>query len=191
MILGPIDYTPGGFRSLPPQQFPAQVRSTRPFVQTTRGQAVAMYVVYDSPLAMVADSPDAYRNADGSWADGAAFIGKVPTTWDETRVVQGDIGQYIVTARRKGDKWYIGAMTNESARTLDVPLSFVQGGVTYHAEILQDGKDVNQLKASEMQATAKSSIRLALAGSGGAVVVLSPVLPAVSADGSGRQAAKP
>lgn len=191
MVLGPIDYTPGGFRSLPPQQFPAQIRSTRPFVQTTRGQAVAMYVVYDSPLAMVADSPDAYRNADGSWADGAVFIGKVPTTWDETRVVQGDIGQYIVTARRKGGKWYIGAMTNESARTLDVPLSFVQGGVTYHAEILQDGKDVNQLKTSEMQATAKSSIRLALAGSGGAVVVLSPVLPVVSADGSGRQAAKP
>ncbi|WP_377704313.1 glycoside hydrolase family 97 protein [Pseudoduganella sp. UC29_71] len=191
MILGPIDYTPGGFRSLPPQQFPAQIRSTRPFVQTTRGQAVAMYVVYDSPLAMVADSPDAYRNADGSWADGAAFIGKVPTTWDETRVVQGDIGQYIVTARRKGDRWYIGAMTNESARTLDVPLSFVQGGVTYRAEILQDGKDVNQLKTSEMQATAKSSIRLALAGSGGAVVVLSPVLPTVSADGTGRQAAKP
>jgi alpha-glucosidase len=84
MILGPIDYTPGGFRAQSPDRFPSMVRNVKPFVQTTRGQAVAMYVVFDSPLMMVADSPDAYRNADGGWADGAAFIGKVPTTWDDT-----------------------------------------------------------------------------------------------------------
>ena len=187
MILGPIDYTPGGFRSLPPEQFPARIRSARPFVQTTRGQAVAMYVVYDSPLAMVADSPDAYRNADGSWADGAAFIGKVPTSWDETRVIDGDIGQFIVTARRKGDKWYLGAMTNERPRTLQVPLSFMRDGVQYRAEILQDGKDATHLHASEEQVTAASRIRLALAGSGGAVVVLTPV-PAAGQDEGARQA---
>lgn len=175
MLLGPIDYTPGGFRSLDPARFPAQVRSTKPFVQTTRGQAVAMYVVYDSPLTMVADSPDAYKNSDGSWADGAAFIGKVPTTWDETRVLEGDIGQYIVTARRKGDRWYIGAMTNESARKLDVALSFADRGTTYRAEILQDGADPTRLAASQAQVTAKDRVKLSLAGSGGAVVVLTPV----------------
>jgi len=175
MLLGPIDYTPGGFRSLDPARFPAQVRSTKPFVQTTRGQAVAMYVVYDSPLAMVADSPDAYKNADGSWADGAAFIGKVPTTWDETRILEGDIGQYIVTARRKGERWYIGAMTNESARKLDVALSFAERGVTYRAEIQQDGAEPTRLVASQVQVTAKDRIKLSLAGSGGAVVVLTPV----------------
>lgn len=177
MILGPIDYTPGGFRSLAPAQFPAQVRNNKPFVQTTRGQAVAMYVVYDSPLVMVADSPDAYKNADGSWADGASFIGKVPTTWDETRVLEGDIGQYIVTARRKGRQWYLGAMTNESARKLDIALTFAEPGVTYRAEILQDGQDPNHLASSEARVTAKAKVKLSLAGSGGAVVVLSPTAP--------------
>lgn len=175
MILGPIDYTPGGFRSLTPEQFVVQKRSTQPFVQTTRGQAVAMYVVYDSPLMMVADSPDAYKNADGSWADGARFIGQVPTTWDETRVLEGDIGQYIVTARRKGRDWYIGAMTNETARVLDVPLTFAENGVTYRASILEDGEDINHLRSSEKQVTAKSRIKLSLAASGGSVVVLLPV----------------
>ncbi|HZX27092.1 MAG TPA: glycoside hydrolase family 97 protein [Telluria sp.] len=174
MILGPIDYTPGGFRALRPADFLTQHRNVKPYVQTTRGQAVAMYVVFDSPLVMVADSPDAYRNADGSWADGARFIGKVPTTWDETRVLAGDIGQYIVTARRKGDTWYIGAMTNESARVLDVPLDFLERGTGYGAEILQDGKDVIHLKASTAQVKAGGKLRLALAGSGGAVAVLTP-----------------
>jgi alpha-glucosidase len=172
-ILGPMDYTPGGFRSLTPEQFDKQVRNDKPFVQTTRGQAVAMYVVYDSPVMMVADSPDAYKNADGSWADGARFIGAVPTSWDETRVLAGDIGQYIVTARRKGSTWYIGAMTNESARTLEVPLSFLPGGA-YQAEILQDGKDRNHLAASTARVTGGSRLKLKLAGSGGAVAVLTP-----------------
>jgi alpha-glucosidase len=174
MVLGPMDYTPGGFRSLMPQQFAAQHRFKQPYVQTTRGQAVAMYVVYDSPLAMVADSPEVYRNADGSWADGAQFISRVPTTWDETRVLAGDIGQYIVTARRKGKTWYIGAMTNESARAIDVPLAFLEQGTRYRAEILQDGKDLNHLKASSAQVTAGGKVKLTLAASGGAVMVLSP-----------------
>lgn len=174
MILGPMDYTPGGFRSLPPQQFAALHRNVKPFVQTTRGQAVAMYVVYDSPLMMVADSPEAYKNPDGSWADGAQFIGKVPTTWDETRVVDGDIGQYIVSARRKGSTWYIGAMTNERARMLDIPLTFLADGVRYRAAILQDGKDRNHLAASAAQVRRGSRIRLSLADGGGAVAVLTP-----------------
>jgi alpha-glucosidase len=174
MVLGPIDYTPGGFRSLPPAAFATQVRSAKPFVQTTRGQAVAMYVVYDSPLVMVADSPDAYRNADGSWADGARFVSKVPTTWDETRVVAGDIGQYIVTARRKGNSWYIGAMTNESARKIEVPLAFLEGGASYRAEILEDGRDANHLAAREARVKRDGKLKLSLAGSGGAVVVLTP-----------------
>jgi alpha-glucosidase len=172
MILGPIDYTPGGFRSIAAKDFMGQRRNVKPFVQTTRGQAVAMYVVYDSPFGMVADSPDAYRNADGTWADGAKFIGAVPTTWDETRVLDGDIGQYIVTARRKGSTWYIGAMTNESGRTVDVPLDFLAPGAHYSAEILEDGKDRNHLAARSTRVTNKTRLKLKLAGSGGAVVTL-------------------
>ncbi len=173
MILGPMDYTPGGFHSLTPADFAKQQRYHAPFVQTTRGQAVAMYVVYDSPFQMVSDSPDAYKNADGSWADGAGFIQSVPTSWDETRVLAGDIGQYIVTARRKGDTWYIGAMTNEEGRTLEMPLSFLPAG-GYSAKILQDGADVNHLAASDIAADSGKSLTLSLAPSGGAVAVIAP-----------------
>jgi alpha-glucosidase len=169
MILGPMDYTPGGFRNATPSGFAH--RNHEPMVMTTRGQAVAMYVVYDSPLQMVSDSPAAYRNADGSWADGARFIQDVPTAWDETRVLAGDIGEYIVTARRKGAVWYIGAMTNETGRTLKVPLSFLDQG-SYRAQVLQDGVDANHLAASDSSVTATHSLTLTLAPSGGAVAVL-------------------
>ena len=173
MILGPMDYTPGGFRSLTPAEFVKQQRYHAPFVQTTRGQAVAMYVVYDSPFQMVSDSPDAYKNTDGTWADGAEFIQSVPTSWDETRVLAGDIGQYIVTARRKGDNWYIGAMTNEQGRTIEVPLSFLGKG-SYTAHVQQDGADVNHLTSSDVMTDSGKSLTLTLAPSGGAVAVLTP-----------------
>ncbi len=171
MILGPMDYTPGGFRSLAPAHFAKQQRYHAPFVQTTRGQAVAMYVVYDSPFQMVSDSPDAYKNADGSWADGAEFIQNVPTSWDETRVLAGDIGQYIVTARRKGDAWYIGAMTNEEGRTLEVPLSFL-GDKIVSADVWQDGSDIDHLKHDNVLVSGAKSLSLVLAPSGGAVAVI-------------------
>ncbi len=175
MILGPIDYTPGGFRSVKPSDF--SPRNKDPFVQTTRGQAVAMYVVYDSPFGMLADGPGAYKKADGQgnivWADGAQFIANIPATWDETRVVSGDIGQFIVTARRSGDTWYVGAMSNEEGRTVTVPLSFLGAG-SYKAAILQDGADVNSLAASEQAVDAGQSLTLTLAPSGGAAVTLTP-----------------
>jgi len=173
MILGPMDYTPGGFRSLTPGDFKAQQRYHAPYVMTTRGQAVAMYVVYDSPFQMVSDSPEAYKNADGTWADGAEFIQSVPTSWDETRVLAGDIGQYIVTARRKGNTWYVGAMTNETGRTVEVPLSFLGAG-NYSAHVLQDGADVNHLAASDAAVDSAKRLTLTLAPSGGAVAVISP-----------------
>ncbi|MDC7677818.1 glycoside hydrolase family 97 protein [Asticcacaulis machinosus] len=173
MILGPIDYTPGGFRHLTPEAFAIQKRNSAPFVQTTRGQAVAMYVVYDSPFVTVADSPEVYKKADGSWADGAEFIRDVPATWDETRVLSGDIGQYIVTARRSGKTWYIGVMGNEDPRDLSVPLSFLGKG-RFKARIHQDGADISSLSVSDQAVTADVTLNLKLAASGGAVVVLTP-----------------
>jgi alpha-glucosidase len=178
MILGPIDYTPGGFRHTTPAEFPQLRRNTLPYVQTTRGQALAMYVVFDSPLQMLADSPITYSKTNGiwpqpqsEWEDGLEFIKSVPVTWDETAILQGDIGEYIVSARRKGNDWYIGAMTNEAARSLTIPLSFLAKG-NYRAQIWQDGKTISTLDKSESTQTAKQSITLKLAASGGAVVVL-------------------
>jgi alpha-glucosidase len=166
MILGPMDYTPGGFHNVTPAEF--KPRNHEPMVMTTRGQALAMYVVYDSPFQMVSDGPAAYRNADG-----AEFIQEVPTSWDETRILAGDIGQYIVSARRKGDTWYIGAMTNEAGRTLKLPLSFLgKGG--YSAHVLQDGATPTRLVASASKVDAAHSLTLKLAPSGGAVAVIRP-----------------
>jgi alpha-glucosidase len=172
MILGPMDYTPGGFRHASPARFTA--RNHEPMVLTTRGQAIAMYVVYDSPLQMVADGPAAYRTADGKgWADGAQFIQAVPTSWDETRILAGDIGQYIVSARRKGDTWYLGAMTNEAGRTLTVPLSFLGGG-SYTADVLEDGAAADRLRSRRSKVGAGGHLTLTLAPSGGAVAVIKP-----------------
>ncbi|ESQ91355.1 alpha-glucosidase [Asticcacaulis sp. AC460] len=172
MILGPIDYTPGGFGNRTPETF--EIVENHPVTMTTRGQAIAMYVVYDSPLVMVADAPQAYRKADGSWEDGVDFIQAVPTNWDETRVLQGEIGQFVVTARRKGDVWYIGAMTNEQARTVEVPLDFLAGGV--EAKVWQDGSAPTALVTSTQAVGKGDRLVLNLAGSGGATAILRPVV---------------
>ncbi|WP_298331580.1 glycoside hydrolase family 97 protein [Asticcacaulis sp.] len=172
MILGPIDYTPGGFVNRTTQTF--VIHENRPQTQTTRGHGVAMYVVYDSPLVMVSDAPQAYKKTDGSWEDGVDFIQKVPVSWDETRVLQGDIGQFIVTARRKGENWYIGAMTNEEGRTIRLPLDFLKEGA-HQARLWQDGATPTQLVTSEAKTDRTQSLSLTLAPSGGATVILSPV----------------
>lgn len=178
MILGPIDYTPGGFRHATSEEFPQLRRNTLPYVKTTRGQALAMFVVYDSPLQMLADSPITYSKTNGKWPqpqnewqEGLEFIKDVPVIWDETRILQGDIGEYIVSARRKGSDWYIGAMTNESARTLNIPLNFLAKG-SYSAQVWEDGETISSLNKSESKQSANQSINLKLAPSGGAVVVL-------------------
>ncbi|MDC7683439.1 glycoside hydrolase family 97 protein [Asticcacaulis sp. BYS171W] len=169
MILGPIDYTPGGFAHRTPETF--AIHENRPLTQTTRGQAVAMYIVYDSPLVMVSDAPQAYKKPDGHWEDGVEVIQAVPTTWDETRVLLGDIGQYIVTARRKGDRWFIGAMTNEQGRTIEVPLSFLGDGA-FKVRLWQDGATVSTLTKSDAEVTKASTMKLVIAPSGGAVAII-------------------
>ena len=176
MILGPIDYTPGGFGNRTPETF--EIHENHPLTQTTRGQAIAMYVVYDSPLVMISDAPQAYKKADGKWEDGVDFIQAVPTTWDETRVLQGDIGQYIVTARRKGDVWYIGAMTNEAGRELSIPLSFLSAGA-YTAATWQDGTTPTTLISGTQKVTAGDTLTLKLAGSGGGSAIIRPAQASV------------
>ncbi len=178
MILGPIDYTPGGFIHTTSAEFPALRRNTLPYVKTTRGQAVAMYVVYDSPFQMLADSPISYAKTEGpwpkpqsEWQDGLEFIKDVPVTWDETRILQGDIGEYIVSARRKGKDWYLGAMTNEAGRTLTIPLSFLSKG-SYNAQIWQDGESISTLNKTSTAHSSADTLTLVLAPSGGAVAVL-------------------
>jgi len=164
MLLGPLDYTPGGFRNASPATF--QVINSPPQVQTTRGHGLGMFVVYESPFQMVSDSPDAYANAAGF-----DFVKAVPTVWDETRFLAGDIDEYVAVARRKGRDWYIGVMGNEQAREVQLPLAFLDKG-KFRAQVYQDGATPTTLDESTREVKAGDTLTLKLAPSGGAAVRL-------------------
>ncbi len=166
MLTGPLDYTPGGFRNATPESF--EVRAVMPQTQTTRGQALAMYVVYDSPLQMVSDDPSNYRGEPGF-----DFIRRVPAAWDETRFIDGEPGRNIVLARRSGKAWFIGAMTADQGRTEAVPLKFLPSG-RWRATIWQDGEVVREVRRTTRDVTRQDVLRLPLAAAGGAAVLLEP-----------------
>jgi alpha-glucosidase len=164
MLPGPLDYTPGGFRNSAPGTFVA--RDVKPMTQHTRGQALAQYVVYESPLQMVSDDPSAYQNAAGF-----DFIKLVPTAWDETKFLDGTPDSHVVLARRSGHSWYVGAMTNEQGRIVDIPLSFLPSG-SFRATVWQDGAQPNDVAREVRQVTRRDRLQLKLAPGGGAAVIL-------------------
>lgn len=163
--IGPMDYTPGGFRNTTPGAF--EVRNTLPQVQTTRAHGLAMYVVYLSPVAMVADSPDTYAANPA----GLEFIRQVPTTWDETRFLAGEVGAWIAVARRKGADWYIGVMNGATARTVALPLSAL-GDRTYSVERWTDGDAPDAVATGSARTGTGKPMRVRLAAAGGAAFIL-------------------
>jgi alpha-glucosidase len=168
MLAGPMDFTPGAMRNAAKGTFEA--RDVAPMAQGTRGHQLAMYVVYESPLVMVSDYPEAYEGQPG-----LAFIEEVPTVWDETRVLGGEPGEFVVIARRKGDDWYLGAMTNWEGRDFELPLDFLGEG-DYQATIFADGADAatdaTSLDVERKTVKAGDRLLLRLAPGGGAAVVL-------------------
>lgn len=166
MLAGPMDYTPGGYRNGTPETF--RITATAPEVQTTRAAELAKYVVFESPLQSVADSPDAYRGQPG-----LDFLAAVPTSWDETRFLAGRIGEDVAIARRKGDVWYIGAMT-DAARTLSLPLGFLAKG-RFAVRSWQDGPAPTDLVVASRAVDAGDTLSLPLARAGGAAVTITPV----------------
>ena len=178
MLLGPMDYTPGGFRNVAPERF--QVVFDAPRVMGTRAHQLAMYVVYESGLQMVADSPDAYLDGSGGLAPGAEFLRLVPARWDETRVLAGEIGRYIVVARRSGRDWYIGAMTDRP-RTLELDLDFLPAA-DWQATLWLDGALPTDVRRVEERLDAdRRRLSLELANGGGAVLHLVPPSPRIAA----------
>ena len=125
-----------------------------------------MYVVYDSPFSCVSDSPDTYKDQPG-----LEFISAVPTHWDETRVLAGELGEYIVIARRKDRDWYVGAMNNEQGRSVNIPLGFLGDGV-FAASVYEDGAAADALKISHANVDSHRTLKLVLAPSGGGAVQL-------------------
>lgn len=170
MLVGPMDYTPGGFRNVTRAGFKPQDRL--PSVMSTRAHQLAMYVVYESPLQMVSDHPGAYRGEPG-----ADFLRDVPASWDETRVLAGEIGRYIVVARRRGRDWFVGAMTNEEPRTLSLTLDFLGGGahrLTQYADGTGADVDPKQVARSARSVRAGEKLTVRLAPSGGYAARVAP-----------------
>ena len=132
MMAGPMDYTQGAMRNATKKNY--RPVNTEAMSQGTRCHQLAEYVVFDSPLNMLCDSPSNYMREQ----ECTDFITAVPTVWDETVGLTGKVGRYIALARRSGDVWYVGALTGWDARTLDLDLSFVPEG-NYVIEIFRDG----------------------------------------------------
>jgi len=173
MVTGPIDFTPGGFRNVMPKDF--KLDHHKPLVMGTRSRQLAMFVVYESQLQMVCDYPGAYRNQKG-----VDFIKQVPAAWNETRCLAGEIGEYIVIARRKGKKWFIAGMTDEEPRTIEIPLDFLKDNASYNIESWNDtpsGKPATELvkQRSSCIGGADKKMSLRMAGGGGTVLVAVPV----------------
>jgi alpha-glucosidase len=170
MLAGPMDYTPGGFNNVLRKDF--KPRTTNPMVMHTRAHAAALFIVFESGLQMVADSPDAY---DGQKE--LEFLKAVPASWDETRVLNGVPPKYVTLARRSGKDWFVGSITDSDARELDVPLAFLGTG-NYDAEMYSDGPNAaTQPKDSAFEkrrVNAQTVLKLKLAPAGGSAVRLVP-----------------
>ena len=168
-LAGPIDYTPGIFALT----FPKYREGRR--VHTTLAKQLALYVVIFSPLQMAADLPENYEGQPGF-----QFIRDVPTTWDETRALDAAIGDFVVVARRKGAEWFVGAITDESARDVELSLSFLPAGCDVEATLYTDGKDADWeknptvLEISSQTVRASDTLKLHLAAGGGAAIRLRP-----------------
>jgi alpha-glucosidase len=171
LLAGPMDYHLGGFRAVPRARFkPSDIA---PNVLGTRGHQLALYVCYDNPNPMVADYPTAYEGQLGF-----DFLQLVPTWWDETRVLVGEIGETLVTARRKDKVWYVGGINAKEARDFDLPLSFLGRG-RYTARVWKDAPDSdiepNHLVTETLDLSPGDSLQLHAVLDGGFVAQLKPV----------------
>ncbi|MCC8407545.1 glycoside hydrolase family 97 protein [Mucilaginibacter sp. UR6-1] len=150
MLAGPMDYTPGAMRNANKASY--RPINSNPMSQGTRSHQLAMYVIFEAPIQMLADNPTAYRREQES----TNFISKVPTVFDETVPLLGKVGEHVAIARRNGDTWYVGAMTNWDARDLEIDLSFLPKG-TYEAEIFKDGVNADRDAADYVRELVKVS----------------------------------
>ena len=129
---GPMDYTQGAMRNAIKKNY--NPVNSEPMSQGTRCRQLATYVIFDSPLNMLCDNPSNYRREP----ECTAFIARIPTVWDETLGLDGKVGEYITMARRSGDEWYVGGLTNWDKRDIIVDLSFLEEGF-YEIELFKDG----------------------------------------------------
>jgi alpha-glucosidase len=165
MFVGPMDYTPGGMVNSGAEKYFAAVFE-RPMTLGTRCHQLAMYVVYESPLQMLADSPSHYLREP----EIMDFLGPVPTVWHDTRVLHAKMGDYVAIARRHDRDWYVGAMTDWTARELEIDFSFLPAG-SYQLEAYEDGPNAdrsgNDYRLTATRVDRNTKLKIKLAGGGG------------------------
>ncbi len=170
MLAGSTDYHLGGFRAVPVSKF--RIHYIRPMVQGTRCHMLGMYVVLENYLGMICDDPEAYLNQPG-----LEFLQYVPTTWDETRVIAAQPGEFVVIARSKAHDWYVGGITNHNRRNLYAKLDFLPEG-EFTAEIYNDASDSetngNHLVKTVKQVNRQTVLNLPMASGGGLAMHLFP-----------------
>jgi len=164
MFLGPMDYTPGAMLNAQKDMFAPIFK--RPMALGTRCQQLAMYVVFESPLQMLSDSPSNYEREPES----LEFLRAVPSTWDDTIPLDGKISEYAVVARRTGKDWYVGAMSDWTARDLEIDFSFLPAG-TFTMDAYRDGVNADRMasdyKKTTTTVTKATKLKVHLAPGGG------------------------
>ncbi|QEE50867.1 glycoside hydrolase family 97 protein [Flavobacterium alkalisoli] len=167
LLSGPMDFTPGILDVEVKQGYPGKR------VHTTAAKQLALYVTIYSPIEMLADLPENYEGNPAF-----QFLKDVPTDWDDTKVLNGEIGEYITTARKdiKSADWYLGSITNEKARDLEVNLDFLDADAQYEAQIYADAEGTDEthnpdkVSITKQNVTAKDKLTLKLGASGGAAI---------------------
>lgn len=163
-VAGPMDYTQGAMRNATRENY--YPSNSEPMSQGTRCHQLAMYIVLESPFNMLCDSPSNYMREPES----TSFIAQVPTVWDETVVLDGKMGEYIITARRKGDTWFVGGLNNWDARDVEVDLSFLSSG-SHKAVLFKDGVNAHRTardyKREEVSVSSAQPLKVHLASGGG------------------------
>lgn len=163
LLAGATDYHLGGFRAVPYDKFKPQF--TNPLVTSSRSHMLAMYVVLESYLNMVCDTPNSYKDQPGF-----DFIKNVPNTWDETKTLSASVGNDLVIARRKGRNWYVGGINNSTEKTLEIPLKFLPKG-NFKVKIYRDAEDSyenpNHIITEEKVLQNSDSLKIKMAKDGG------------------------
>ncbi len=168
-VAGPMDYTQGAMRNaVKGSYFPC---NSEPMSQGTRCRQLALYVIFESPLNMLCDTPGNYERE----TECTDFITGIPTVWDETHILDAKLGEYIVTARRKGDHWYIGGITDGTARNLEIDCSFL-GDKDYVGDLFKDGMNAHRIgkdfKRESVRLNKQDKLKIHLAPGGGFAIRL-------------------
>ena len=194
MVAGAMDFTPGAMTNInrydykwspadtSPPGFDSQgnplktennmhAMNTRPMALGTRAHQVAMYTIFESPIQMLCDSPSIYKKEQET----LNFITQIPTTWDETVIMEASISDYIILARRKGGNWYMAGMTDWTPREFEIDLSFLEGGTDYKVQIYKDGintdRNAKDYKLQKRVMNKNEKFKVSMSGGGGFSII--------------------